>query len=1072
MTREKYYNRFTEDVDWASIDFIAGRRVQSAELNEIQSIADKRIRDFGNSYFGVGHIIDGCQPIVNTAKTQIKITDGRLYLEGQIMDSGEQTITITGQGTEVIGVKLVKAVLTYETNPELLDPAVLSQNFGLPGAERTQMSITWLLNDVSATTIYTLVDGAVTKTTAPPELEGITPILSRRTYDTSGNFLVSGMDAYKENIDDDTFYLVVEAGKAYVKGREINLPVPIKTSINKAKSTRSVADEMKTYLTGTTDYTLNSLPVKQITQLTATVEVTRTITRGSVAGSMDDLPDTPVVQLVEVKQGGTTYSAAADYQLTGNRIDWGKTGAEPAGGSSYTVKYRYTKIMIAGTDYSRVGNNVHYLDGDRPVDGTQFLTDYDYYLARRDAWYINELGEVKVIGGQSEIYPYTPPVAEEVLGLGEMYLPPNSDDVVITNYKPKRLTVLDQRKLLTLLEQASYNQAITNLDQLAQGTMPANKGMFTDNFSNFDRSDKNHADYKIAMDPDKNTIMLRSNRRVQDLQFIPGESTVAQHERFVSAPSTERLILQQLKATESKKINQYLSFPNRAVIKIDPQTDNWFEESSSSRFETVVLTTGWNWSDTSSVTKELLNEEIVYMRSRVVTIKGENWEPNTDNISATFDGVKVALTPVSPTVQGTILTTVKADAQGKFTATFTIPEDTIKTGTREVRLFSLDNGNDASAAYTATGKKIVSETVTTQTFYYHFTTRWDYYCPVAGDPLAESFQLPEDRHITAVSVFFKAKSATKPVTIQIRNTENGYPGAEVYASKTLQPAQINVSANSSAETKFVFDDPVICKANTEYVFVVMTDSADPEIYVARMGYRDILTSATVEEQPYTVGVMCSSSNNTAWTIHQDYDIKFKMYSAEFQPEQSYDMVFQPVALTDISKIMIGATEVQPQGGAIQWFYSLDAGANYYAATAGNLIDLPQNNGNIKVKASIKGKVSPMLVPSSVLLVAAGYQNSGAYVSLRKDTDAFTSVTVYVDMYTPSGTTQALKYSLDDTTWVSMGSPVESKQVDHEYNRCKFTANVSSSTHIRFKLEMTSSDPIKTPKAKRLMALMT
>src|SRR5690606_12995450 len=100
--------------------------------------------------------------------------------------------------------------------------------------------------------------------------------------------------------------------------------------------------ESKTYQNGTTLYSLNSKPVKDIKTLTATVEITQTITRGNVPGTVDVLPKTPVVDVIEVKQGDTIYQRDTDFQLASNSIDWSLGGAEPSTGSSYTVKYRYT----------------------------------------------------------------------------------------------------------------------------------------------------------------------------------------------------------------------------------------------------------------------------------------------------------------------------------------------------------------------------------------------------------------------------------------------------------------------------------------------------------------------------------------------------------------------------------------------------------------------------------------------------------------------------------------------------------------------------------------------------------
>ena len=188
----------------------------------------------------------------------------------------------------------------------------------------------------------------------------ITTILARRTYDTSGSFLVFGMDGFIEALDDDYVTLVIETGKAYVLGREIDKLIPTKIPVAKAKTTRQVVNETKTYQTGVNEYSLNSTPVKQINILTAIVEKTENITRGSLPGTTDLLPKTPVVAIVSISQGVTTYQQGVDYQQTGDSVDWSLNGTEPDGGSTYSVTYRYIKTMISGTDYALNGNNVEF----------------------------------------------------------------------------------------------------------------------------------------------------------------------------------------------------------------------------------------------------------------------------------------------------------------------------------------------------------------------------------------------------------------------------------------------------------------------------------------------------------------------------------------------------------------------------------------------------------------------------------------------------------------------------------------------------------------------------------------
>ena len=137
--------------------------------------------------------------------------------------------------------------------------------------------------------------------------------------------------------------------------------------------------------------------------------------------------------------------------------------------------------------------------------------------------------------------------------------------------------------------------------------------------------------------------------------------------------------------------------------------------------------------------------------------------------------------------------------------------------------------------------------------------------------------------LTSMDLYFSSKDDNIPVTVQIREVVNGYPGKRIvpFSEKTLNPSAVSTSTDATTATTFTFDSPVYLQENTEYCFVVMSNCNNYNCYVGRLGERVIGSDRTISQQPYA-GVMFKSQNGSTWTAEQNEDIKFKIKRAEFE----------------------------------------------------------------------------------------------------------------------------------------------------------------------------------------------
>ena len=160
--------------------------------------------------------------------------------------------------------------------------------------------------------------------------------------------------------------------------------------------------------------------------------------------------------------------------------------------------------------------------------------------------------------------------------------------------------------------------------------------------------------------------------------------------------------------------------------------------------------------------------------------------------------------------------------------------------------------------------------------------------PPRRDPIAQTFNVNQQNgsdgvFLTKVDLYFKTKSSSLGITVQIRETENGYPSPFILSQKFLNSSSISVSNNGSSATTVTFDTPVYLKSSSDYSIVIMPDQENPDyqIWTAATGVPDVVNTNLVSNKNWGGGVMFLSSNDTAWTPVQTEDLKFKVYIANF-----------------------------------------------------------------------------------------------------------------------------------------------------------------------------------------------
>ena len=305
-----------------------------------------------------------------------------------------------------------------------------------------------------------------------------------------------------------------------------------------------------------------------------------------------------------------------------------------------------------------------------------------------------------------------------------------------------------------------------------------------------------------------------------------------------------------------------------------------------------------------------------FIRAKDISFTVKDMKPLT-RIFPFFDGVDVStLTTPTGSSAGAALTT---DAAGAASGVFSIPNPSVsgnlkfRTGKRAFRLTSSSTNTQtgdvftsAESDYSAKGmiqqvqetvvstrepqiqRKDVqeSETIVRQDVRVERTTRFDNppHEHNRPDPLAQTFMVDakDGLMLTSVEVFFSNKDAVTPVQVQIRTLVNGYPSQIIipFGQVFVDAGDVNTSTDASEATKFTFPSPVFLKENTEYAFVIKSNSPNYTVYSARMGQRTLDDSRLISKQP-VFGGMFKSQNGRTWTADQNEDVKFVLNRASF-----------------------------------------------------------------------------------------------------------------------------------------------------------------------------------------------
>lgn len=642
-----YYNRFSATQRYDAHLIRAGKGIQSAEINEIQSCFTDRLQRIADAVFRDGAVVSGSLPVINQTTGATTCPASTIYIRGAMRSVPERTITIPLVGLVRIGVFLLDEEITEVEDASLRDPAINTRNYNEPGAGRLRVTPTWGREGDGSLgafyPVYTVIDGVLQN--QQPADNSFMEALARYDRESNGNYVVTGLTVQPLGLNAGSNTLSVREGVGNIFGYKIDRPAATRLVYTEDPDLELIDAEPDTFTGttgGTTTIQLNRFPVDTIVEVVAVKRKTVTITRGGFSGGQDALPDVSVSQINSITQGGTTYQSPRDFFLNADKVDWSPSGAgaiEPSPGSSYSVTYEYlTNVTPENINY-QAGT----FDVSGAVNGTLVLTDYRWKLPRYDRIVIDRSGNLSRIKGlSSRLSPLPPPVPANLLNLATVFWNWGATPTVVND--AIRAIPFDQlesmrRSILDLYDLV----ALERLRNDISSREPSSKrGVFVDAFLDDDMRDQGIAQTGAIVGgvlqlPIVSTAYRAPTNNTQDWLL----------------PYTEEVILQQTQQTGSSRINPYQSFdPIPAAVTLSPDVDrftlvetNWTSPATQ-QIMTWLGTTGTFsvQSITSSTRTQLLSESerpAEFLRQITIAFTIDGFDPGETLTQVLFDGINV-----------------------------------------------------------------------------------------------------------------------------------------------------------------------------------------------------------------------------------------------------------------------------------------------------------------------------------------------------------------------------------------------------------------------------------------------
>jgi len=302
---------------------------------------------------------------------------------------------------------------------------------------------------------------------------------------------------------------------------------------------------------------------------------------GTIALSVGN--QAPVGQLLVVydyfAHTGDTFCSVDSYSVDYDEIP---EFVSPATGQTYSltdcIDFRPLETALIAEDVINI-----------PMQHSDIICDYDYYLNRIDKLYVDFTGKFHMKKGISALEPSPPSSPDDGMLIADVKIPAYTfgpEQIDMTLAENKGFTMRDIGKLERRIGKVEYYVALNLLEQEtanlqiqdSTGADRFKNGFIADPFTSHGVGEITHQDYKCSIDPRRGQMRPMFANEQIDLEFDEDNSSnFEQTGPLLTMQYSESLVVSQGQGSKFVNINPFAVRTFEGEIKFNPDSDNWFD---------------------------------------------------------------------------------------------------------------------------------------------------------------------------------------------------------------------------------------------------------------------------------------------------------------------------------------------------------------------------------------------------------------------------------------------------------------------------------------------------------------